>query len=180
MLNRLKTSLVLIPIVFLLIVCAYIYSLWASERQRSADLPVEGASMMMRDLLAYHKQRGGFPSDLKELEGVIWEKKRDRNFSNSDRGFAHRNYFYLYTQLDPHRFTLWAVPTGSLRDEAQTWFFIASPDACRKWKGPSIRPEDASKISPNASIKELMILGLVEQPPVELKSAQKAVPFATR
>lgn len=172
MLNRLKTSLVLIPIVLLLVVGAYIYSLWAADRQRSADLPVEGASMMMRDLLAFHEKRGGFPSDLKQLEGVVWENRRDRNFSNGGRGFAHRNYFYLYTQLNPHRFTLWAIPMGNSRDEAQTWFVIATPNSCRRWKGPSLRPEDASKVSSSATTKELGILGLVEQPPVELTKKQ--------
>jgi hypothetical protein len=177
MINRLKASLVLIPIVFLLVVGAYVYSLWAAERRRSADIPVEGASMMMRDLLAFHEKRGSFPRDLKQLEGVIWENKRERNFSDGGRGFAHRNYFYLYTQLNPHRFTLWAIPMGDFRDEAPTWFFAATPDSYRRWKGPSLRPEDAGKISSNASPKELGILGLVEQSPLNLKKKQTVLPY---
>lgn len=167
MLNRLKTSLVLIPIVLLLVVGAYIYTLWAADRQRSADLPVEGASMMMRDLLAFHEKRGGFPSDLKQLEGVIWENKRDRNFSSGGRGFAHRNYFYLYTQLNPHRFTLWAVPMGKSREDAATWFLIVSPDSRRGWKGAAMPLEHIKKIEASPSTAQLGVLGLIEQERVD-------------
>ncbi|HMS11314.1 MAG TPA: hypothetical protein PKE66_17625, partial [Pyrinomonadaceae bacterium] len=78
MLNSLKISLVLIPIAALLVVGVYIYSLWASEQKRAAELPVEAADVMMRDLLSFHKKRGGFPKDLKELEGVVWEQKENR------------------------------------------------------------------------------------------------------
>lgn len=43
MLNRLKTSLVLVPIAFLLVIGVYIHSLWAAERRRTAELPVDAA-----------------------------------------------------------------------------------------------------------------------------------------
>ena len=72
MLNSIKISLVLIPLAILLVVGTYIYSLWTSERQRAADLPVEAADVMMRDVLSFHKKRGGFPNDLKDLVGVVW------------------------------------------------------------------------------------------------------------
>lgn len=163
MLNRLKTSLVLTPVVFLLVVGAYIYSLWEADRQRSADIPVEGTSMMMRDLLAFHEKRGGFPNDLKQLEGVIWKNARDRNFSNKGRGFAHRNYFYLYTQLNSHRFTLWAIPMGRSREDAATWFLMVSPDSRRGWKGAALPLEHVKKIEVSPSIAQLGVLGLIEQ-----------------
>ncbi len=179
MLTRLKISLVLMPLAIAVVVGIYVYSLWASERQRAADIPVESASMMMRDLLAFHEKRGGFPSDLKQLEEVVWEKKQNRNITMGDRALNHRNYFYLYTRLSPHRITLWAVPMGNARDEAATWFLVVTPEACRRWKGASLRPEDASKIRADASIKELGILGLVEQPPVDLNNKQTVAPFAS-
>jgi len=162
MVNRFKTSLVLVPIAFLLVVGVYIYSLWASERLRTAELPVEATYAMMQDLFSFHKKRGGFPKDLKELEGVVWEKKESRSYSNDKRGLTHRNYYYLYTRLDHHRFTLWAIPMGRQREDAPTWFLVVTPETHRRWKGSALRPEDVKDLSPAPSANQLSLLGLIE------------------
>lgn len=164
MLSSLKVSLVLIPIAFLLVVGVYVYSLWANERKRAADIPVEAVGAMMRDLLSFHKKRGGFPKDLKELEGVVWEKKESRSYSKDKRGLTHRNYYYLYTRINHHRFTLWAIPVGRSREEAPTWFLIATPEMHRRWKGSALSPGDVKGLSLNPSANQLSVLGLVEQP----------------
>ncbi|HMO82468.1 MAG TPA: hypothetical protein PKD24_16965 [Pyrinomonadaceae bacterium] len=166
MLTRLKVSLVLIPVAMAVLAGIYVYSLWAAERQRAADVPVEATGMMIRDLLAFHKKRGGFPKDLKQLEGVVWEKKQNREFSIGDRGFIHRNYFYLFTRLSPHRFTLWAVPMGQTRYEAATFFVTGTPGVYRTWKGAALSPDSVSSIKANPSKIELGTMGLVEQPNV--------------
>lgn len=164
MLNGLKISLVLIPLAILIVVGTYIYSLWASERQRAAELPIEATDVMMRDLLTFHKKRGGFPKDLKEMEGVVWEKKESRSYSNDKRGITRRHYFYLYTPLSHHRFTLWAIPVGRQREEGATWFLVVTPELQRRWKGGALSPEDAKSLSLDPSIDELSVLGLIEQP----------------
>ena len=82
--NRIKLSLVIAPLLLVLVIVVYVYSLWSADRKKTAELPVEAASQMMRDLLKFHQKRGGFPEDLKRLEGVIWEKK-DRSFSVGNR-----------------------------------------------------------------------------------------------
>lgn len=166
MISRLKISLVLLPVAIAVLAGIYVYSLWAAERQRAADVPVEAAGMMVRDLLAYHKKRGSFPTDLKALEGVVWEKKRGREFSIENRSLGHRNYFYLYTRLAPHRFTLWAVPMGQARDEAATVFMSASPSVRRTWKGAALSSDAVDGIRENPSEIELGTLGMVEQPRV--------------
>lgn len=164
MIARLKVSLVLLPVAIAGLAGIYVYSLWAAERQRAAEIPVEAADAMMRDLLSFHKKRGGFPEDLKELEGVIWEKKESRSYSNDERALMHRNYYYLYTRINHHRFTLWAIPIGRQREEAATWFLIATPEMHRKWKGSAVSPEDVKSLSLDPSIDELSVLGLIEQP----------------
>jgi|CXWL01.1.fsa_nt_gi hypothetical protein len=168
MLNRMKISLILLPLVATVLIGAYVYSLWTGERRRSAEVPVEAASMMMRDLLAFHGKRGSFPSDLKRLEGVVWEKKPDRDFSIENRALSHRNYLYLYTRLNEHGFTLWAVPTGSARNDAATWFLNVTPDYCRRWKGAALPLDSVKKIVADPSTVELGVLGLTEQPKTEL------------
>lgn len=164
MIARLKVSLVLLPLAIAILAGIYVFSLWAAERQRAAEIPVEGADAMMRDLLSFHKKRGGFPKDLKELEGVIWEKKDSRSYSKDKRGLTHRNYYYLYTRLDHHRFTLWAIPMGRQREEAATWFLIGTPESHRRWKGSALSPEDVKSLSLDPSTDELNVLGLIEQP----------------
>jgi hypothetical protein len=164
MLKSLKISLVLISTATLLVVGVYIYSLWASERKRAAELPIEAADAMMRDLLSFHKKRGGFPKDLEELEGVVWEKKESRSYSNDKRGLLHRNYYYLYTRINHHRFTLWAIPMGRQREEAATWFLAVTPEMHRRWKGSALNPDDVKGLSLDPSANQVSVLGLVEQP----------------
>ncbi len=152
------------PIALIAVAGFYIYSLWASEKRRSAEAPVEAFEVMVRDLRSFHKKRGGFPKDLKELEGVVWEKKQDRKFSNDARGLTHRNYYYLYTPRGPHEFTLWAVPTGRQREEAATWFVTATPESQQRWKGPALTTEDVKTLDLHPSTQQLNLLGLIEQP----------------
>lgn len=164
MFTRLKVSVVLLPVALIGLVGVYVYSLWAGERQRAADVPVEATGMMIRDLLAYHKKRGSFPNDLKQMEDVVWEKRRDREFSLENRALSHRNYFYLYTFLTPHRFTLWAVPMGPVREDAPTLFVVGTPSASRSWKGAALSHDSLDGITADPSEIELASLGLVEQP----------------
>lgn len=163
MITHLKISLVLALLALLLVVGVYIYSLWAADRQKTNDLPVEAVNKMMSDLLKFHEKRGGFPSDLKQLEGVIWEAKKSRTFSNSSNTLSHRNYYYLYSRQNHHYFTLWAIPIGRFREEASTWFLAVSPSACRRWKGGPMDIEDVSRLEVTPSQNQLGVLGLVEQ-----------------
>lgn len=163
MLKTLKISFVLLPMSVLLIVGVYIYSLWESDRQLKAELPVEAADVMMRDLLSFHKKRGGFPKDLKELEGVVWERKEKRLYSEDKRGLIHRNYYYVYTRIGHHHFTLWAIPVGRRRDDAAAIFLEASTKTFRKWKGPALALDQIENISLQPSERLLAALGLIKQ-----------------
>ena len=163
MIARLKVSLLLLPVAIAVLAGIYVYSLWAAERQRAAEIPIEAADAMMRDLLSFHKKRGGFPKDLKEMEGVVWDEKRDRNYAIKYQAISHRNYFYLYTRLDPHHFTLWSIPIGKLRYESPTGFMLVSTDGCRRWKGPGLDADSVRKLNVSPSLAQLGVLGLTEQ-----------------
>lgn len=162
--KNLKITLILMPIAVLVVVGVYIYSLWELERQRTAEAPVEAFDVMVRDLRSFHKKRGGFPKDLKELEGVVWEKKEDREFSKDGSGLTHQNYHYLYAPVSPHQFALWAIPMGRRREEAATWFLVITPGSQRRWKGPALTPEDLKGLELHPSAYQLNVLGLIEQP----------------
>ena len=114
MLNRLKISLILAPLALMMLVGIYIFSLWSEERDRRAEIPLDATKVMNRDLLKFHQKRGSFPEKLEDLEGIVWEKK-ERNYVSHGRSMIHRNYFYMYSKINPHRFTLWAIPIGKVR-----------------------------------------------------------------
>ncbi|HRH44007.1 MAG TPA: hypothetical protein PKY82_20415 [Pyrinomonadaceae bacterium] len=171
--TRIKLSLIIAGLALLIVVVAYIYSLWSIDRQKQAELPVEAVGMMMRDLLRYHEKRGGFPENLQKLEGVVWERK-DRLFSAENRALNHRNYYYFYSQISPHQFTIWAIPTGKQREEAPTWFLVVSPEVCRRFKGAALPLEQIDGIEPNPTLKKLGIFGLIEQQMVDFKGQQKS------
>ena len=171
--NRIKLSLVVAPLCLVLVIVVYVYSLWSADRKKTAELPVEAASQMMRDLLKFHHKKGGFPEELAKLEGIVWERKK-RLFSANNRALNFRNYYYFYTQISPHQFTLWAIPTGGSREDAPTWFLVASPETCRRWKGAALPLEQVNLIEPNPSLKQLAIFGLIEQSVVDFKLELKA------
>lgn len=162
MLNRLKISLILAPLALTVLIGVYVYTLWSEQRNRAAEIPFDATGAMNRDLLKFHQKRGSFPEKLTDLEGVVWEKK-DRNYVSKGRSMFHRNYFYLYRRIDPHRFTFWAIPMGRVRDDAATFFYIGTPELRRAWKGPAVPLTEVGQLSSTPTPRELGILGMTEQ-----------------
>ena len=140
----------------------YIYSLWAQERNIRAEVPFDASAALSRDLLKFHQKRGSFPEKLEELEGVVWEKK-PRIFASGGRALIHRNYYYLYTLEDHHRYALWAIPMGKGRDESPSLFVTADPSTIRIWKGPAVPLTELKNLSTTPTSHELGVLGLIEQ-----------------
>jgi len=162
MLNRLKISLILAPLALTILIGVYVYSLWSQERERSSEIPVDATASMNRDLVKFHQKRGSFPTKLKDLEGVVWEKKV-RNYVSDGHSMIHRNYFYLYSRIDQNRFTLWAVPIGKEREEASTLFLVGTPIKIRIWKGGPLTIKDVGQLSHSPVENHLTVLGLAEQ-----------------
>ena len=172
MLNRLKISLILAPLALMMLVGVYIYSLWSEDRDRRAEIPFDATQVMNRDLLKFHQKRGSFPEKLEDLEGIVWEKK-ERNYVSHGRSMMHRNYFYMYSRLNSHRYTLWAIPIGKAREEASTLFLVGTPTSDRRWKGPALPVPDIENLLPVPSSNKLNMLGLVEEPNTPRESKSK-------
>ncbi|HRI05293.1 MAG TPA: hypothetical protein PLL77_16265 [Pyrinomonadaceae bacterium] len=172
MLNRLKISLILAPLALMMLVGVYIYSLWSEDRDRRAEIPFDATQVMNRDLLKFHQKRGSFPEKLEDLEGIVWEKK-GRNYVSHGRSMMHRNYFYMYSRLTSHRYTLWAIPIGKAREEASTLFLVGTPPSDRRWKGPALPVPDIENLLPAPSSNNLNMLGLFEQPNTRQESKSK-------
>lgn len=172
--SSMKLTFIITPLMVVLVLGSYFYSLWAAEVKRRDELPQDGSATLLRDLLTYHEKNGAFPEDLKSLVGKVWDVKKEREFDPSGKVFRHKNVFYLYSRIEPHLFSLWAVPSGERREEGVSWFITASPERIRRWKGPAIPDNQVSKLMPSPSIQSLAVFGLTEQPATDLRKPENS------
>jgi len=172
--SSMKLTFIITPLMVVLVLGSYFYSLWAAEVKRRDELPQDGAAALVRDLLKYHEQTGTFPEELRPLVGKVWDAKKQREFDQTGKVFQHSKVFYLYARQNPHLFSLWAVPSGERREEGVSWYVLASPDAIRRWKGPAIPDNQVQKLSSAPSVQLLALLGLTEQPPTDLRKTNSA------
>ena len=167
--SSIKLTFIITPLMVVLVLGSYFYSLWAAEVKRRDELPQDGAASLTRDLLKYHEQTGTFPEELRPLVGKVWDAKKQRDFDQTGKVLQHGKVFYLYARQNPHLFSLWAVPSGERREEGVSWYILASPDAIRRWKGPAIPDNQVQKLNSSPSIQLLALLGLTEQPLTNLR-----------
>jgi hypothetical protein len=169
--SSMKLTFIITPLMVVLVLGSYFYSLWAAEVKRREELPQDGAAALTRDLLKYHEKTGAFPEDIKSLVGKVWDAKKSREFDPSRKVFRHKNVFYLYSRVESHQFSLWAVPSGERREEGISWFISASPQRIRRWKGPAIADSQIDKLAFQPSVQLLALLGLTEQPMTDLRKS---------
>ena len=178
--NSFKISFVLMPVILVVVALCFFYSLWAAEVRRRNELPQDGAAAITRDLLKYHSKTGKFPENLKQLVGVVWDEKRKREFDADGKVFLYGNVYYTYFRLSPHLFSLWSIPTGARREDGATWFIACTPDLMKRYKGPAIPQNQVDLITENPSHKTLSILGLTEQPTLNLNRAYNSSTLSER
>lgn len=169
-----KLTFIITPLMVILVLGSYFYSLWAAEVKRRDELPQDGTAALTRDLLKYHEKTGAFPEDLKSLVGKVWDAKKEREFDPSGKVFRHHNVYYLYSRVEPHQFSLWAVPSGIRREDGVSWFISASSERIRRWKGPAVADHQVDKLSSQPTIQTLALLGLTEQPASDLKNSSNS------
>lgn len=170
-----KLTFIFTPLMVVLVLGSYFYSLWAAEVKRRDEMPQDGAAALTRDLLKYHEQTGAFPEDLRLLVGRVWDAKKQRDFDQTGKVFRHNNVFYLYARQSPHLFSLWAVPSGERREEGVSWYISASPESMRRWKGPAVPDNQVEKLIPQPSVQTLALLGLTEQRAVDLRKLTDSI-----
>ena len=169
-----KLTFIITPLMVVLVLGSYFYSLWAAEVKRRDELPQDRAAALVRDLLKYHEQTGTFPEELRPLVGKVWDSKKQREFDQTGKVFQHGKVFYLYSRQNPHLFSLWAVPSGERREEGVSWYVLASPNAIRRWKGPAIPDNQVDKLIALPSVQSLALLGLTEQPAADLRKSSNS------
>lgn len=137
-------------------------------RERSS-VPRLGIDSLVKALRTYHQQSGRFPKDFRELEALVWKHKRKPDFGVDGRTLSIANYYYLYHMVDARTATIWAVPTGPRREQASTHFLVLTLEGMRRWKGAPLDLEEVSRLRPVPDHRELALLGMTEQPPIDLR-----------
>jgi len=135
------------------------------ERRQTPRLAVDS---LVKALRTHHKQTGRFPSDFRELEARVWKHRNAPDFGAGNRSLSIANYYYIYHQVDAHTSTIWIIPTGPRRDEGATHFLLLTRDNLRRWKGAPLSLDEAKNLPPVPQYREMALLGLTEQQPIEL------------
>lgn len=123
-----------------------------------------------KDLLLYHDKTGKFPSNFRELEILIWnngDAKKESLLTNGENLYVFDNYMYLYYAdgANGQICSLWAVPIGEKKSEANTFLVLLTPKSYQTWKGLPLSDNDLDRI-PKKAIPldtELARLGMSKQ-----------------
>lgn len=150
------------------IVITYASLTIASAWRASNQTPRLAVDSLVKALLTYQRQTGSFPIDFHELETRVWKHKQTPDFGAHGRSFSAAYYYYIYYPVDAHTSTIWVVPMGPRREEGSTHFLLLTPDSLRRWKGAPLSLDEIKKLSSIPQYKEMAVLGMTEQQPVDL------------
>ena len=166
--RRLRMSFMTFGASVAAIIIAYAATTLLEARRLREQTPRLAIDSLLKALRAYHRQTGRFPDDFRELETRVWKHKSAPDFGADNRSMSVANYFYIYTRVDARAATIWIIPTGPKREEGSTHFLLLTPDNLRRWKGAPLSLEEAKKLPPVPQYREMALLGMTEQRPIEL------------
>ncbi len=164
----LRISFVMVGTTLVALAVTYASINIASAWRASNQMPRLAVESLVKALRTYHRQTGSFPKDFRELEARVWKHRQPPDFGADGRSLSAAYYCYLYYPVDAHTSTIWVVPTGPRREEGATHFLLLTPDNLRRWKGAPLSLDEIKKLSPIPEYKEMGVLGMTEQQPVDL------------
>ena len=149
------------------LIVTYVSLTIASAWRANNQTPRLAVESLVKALLTYHRQAGSFPKDFHDLETCVWKHKQMPDFGADGRSLTAA-YYYIYCAVDAHTSTIWVVPTGPRREEGSTHFLLLTPVSIRRWKGAPLSLDEIKKLSSVPQYKEMGVLGMTEQQPVDL------------
>ena len=173
--GRLRFTFVFAALTLILFVIALVYSAWARNSEREANMPVPAMETVVLALRAFHQQTGKFPHDFRELDERVWRGARSGQISPDGKSLvasASRYYYTLHTvnpeeparATQPAKASIWAVPTGERAQEAATYFWYVTPRDIERWAGPALTRENVGAIRSVPSEEQLALLAMSRQP----------------
>ena len=140
------------------------YSVLAADWQAKASVPkIDPILTIIKGLRQYQKINAAFPQKFNQVETQVWKHARPPDFGANGHSLVLKNYYYLYTFINPTRCTLWAIPVGPRAGEASSYFLILTPTDREKYKGPPLDLKEASTITGTPTYAQLAILGMIRQ-----------------
>jgi hypothetical protein len=143
---------------------SWIYASYSAEWRARKDIPqIDPILKIIKGLKQYQKINARFPASFEEVETAIWKHPTRPEYGSNGHSLVLRNYYYLYTFVNPTRCTIWAIPVGDHTDESNTYFLILTAEDREKWKGPALQLQEAAAISGTPSYAQLAMLGMIKQ-----------------
>jgi hypothetical protein len=162
--HRFSFSYGLLVIGLVTYLCVWGYSSYAAEWRARADVPqIDPVLKIIKGLRQYQKVKATFPPSFNEVEATVWKHPNPPAYGLQGHTIVLRNYYYLYTFINPRRCTLWAVPVGPHTEEANSYFLVLTDDDREKWKGPALELKEAAAISGAPTYAQLAMLGMIKQ-----------------
>ena len=173
--GKMRLTFVFVALSLVLLVVSMIYSGWAREQERGANMPVPAMETIALALRKFHQQTGRFPRDLRELDDRVWRGERRAQISPDGKSLVAPQSHYYYTLHSvnppdaarasvPVKAGIWAVPTGERAQEAATHFWYVTPRDIERWMGPALTRENIGAINSVPSDQQLALLAMTRQP----------------
>lgn len=117
----------------------YIYTL---VRDAERNKPKPQIERLLKDLRTYYINTKQFPANFTEINARIWHITPLPDYGKDGREVRTKNYYYWYTKVNAETCAFWAIPTGSQRHYASSFFVVLAPNWLRVWKGNAKTDEE--------------------------------------
>jgi hypothetical protein len=162
--NKLRTTYLSLILAAVVICGSYGWYLYSLFRDAQLNMPQPQTEKLTRDLRLFHSRTKRFPKNFNEINDLIWRTRPKPDYGADGRQARVKNYRYLYTRVNNQRCAIWAIPLGSQRHYASTFFIVLSPDWMRSWKGRAMSYEEMAQIPAIPSPEVLAEIKMQEIP----------------
>jgi len=162
--NKLKATSLFLASAAILALGGYCWRVYSLFRDWQVNMPQPQVEKLVKDLRGYHAKTGRFPKTFIEINDLIWRTKPTPSYGSEGRQARTKNYYYFYSRVDDHTCTIWALPMGSQRHYASSFFLVLSPEWLRSWKGKALDDEGIGTLPTIPSPSKLTELGMREMP----------------
>jgi hypothetical protein len=142
----------------------YGYHIYALAQDLKINKPQPQIEKLIKDLRIFHLRTGRFPGSFIEINRLIWRSTPMPDYGSGGRRARTKNYYYYYTKVNDETCVFWALPLGSQRHYASTFFVVLSPGWMRSWKGRAMSDEEIGRLPPIPTPETLNRLKMQEMP----------------
>ena len=162
--RRFGFSYVILVLAILTYLCAWGYSVFASDWKAKSDVPqIDPILTIIKGLRHYQQVHATFPQNFDQVEAEFWKHPHPPPYGSGGHSVVTKNYYYFYTWISPTRCSLWAIPLGAHNSESNSYFLVLTPNDREKFKGPPLDLKEASTITGVPTYTQLAILGMIKQ-----------------